>query len=304
MQGLSVFERGWLSSNNILIHASGHEAGAWLIDTGHASHAEQTLSLVRYALGDETLIGIANTHLHNDHCGGNAVLQAAFGVSAHVPSPSMEAVRQWDVVRLGFDAIGHHCPRFEAAAAIAPGEVLRAGGRDWQALAAPGHDPDSLMFFDAEHGVLISADALWEDGFGLVFGELIGEGGFDEAAATLDLIESLPVCCVIPGHGAPFSDVVAALARSRSRLAAFRAEPHRHARHAMKALLKYHLMELREMPLAELISWAGTAPSMRVALQAGGIHTGQTAAAWCEALVGELVAAGQLVRQGELIQEP
>ncbi|MCW2310856.1 hypothetical protein M2244_000576 [Rhodoferax antarcticus] len=42
-RGLSVLERGWLSSNNILIQG---EAGTALIDSSYHTHAPQTLALV------------------------------------------------------------------------------------------------------------------------------------------------------------------------------------------------------------------------------------------------------------------
>jgi hypothetical protein len=42
-----------------------------------------------------------------------------------------------------------------------------------------------------QHGVLISADALWETALAWSFPELEGEPGFDDVAAVLDLIESL-----------------------------------------------------------------------------------------------------------------
>ena len=45
--GVRVFERGWLSSNNVLI--DGPE-GATLVDSGYASHAAQTVALVEQAL--------------------------------------------------------------------------------------------------------------------------------------------------------------------------------------------------------------------------------------------------------------
>ena len=38
---------------------------------------------------------------------------------------------------------------------------------------------------------------------------MAGEPGFDDVDATLDLIASLSVRVVIPGHGAPFGDVEA-----------------------------------------------------------------------------------------------
>ena len=165
--GLTILQRGWLSSNNVLIHGTQDEPGAWLIDTGHACHAEQTIALVDQALAGLPLAGILNTHLHNDHCGGNAALQRHFGLRPWVPQSRWQAVQQWDMDRLGHSAIGHDCPRFDAGGALAPGESLRAGGRQWQALAAPGHDPDSLVLFEPQHRVLISADALWHNGFGL-----------------------------------------------------------------------------------------------------------------------------------------
>ena len=45
LDGLRVFERGWLSSNNLLIHAAPGEPGAVLVDTGHVNHAPQTVAL-------------------------------------------------------------------------------------------------------------------------------------------------------------------------------------------------------------------------------------------------------------------
>ena len=51
---------------------------AALVDTGYATHAPQTLALVQQALGARPLDLIVNTHLHSDHCGGNALLQAAW----------------------------------------------------------------------------------------------------------------------------------------------------------------------------------------------------------------------------------
>lgn len=301
--GLTILQRGWLSSNNVLIHGTQGEPGAWLIDTGHACHAEQTIALVDQALAGLPLAGILNTHLHNDHCGGNAALQRHFGLRPWVPQSRWQAVQQWDMDRLGHSAIGHDCPRFDAGGALAPGESLRAGGRDWLALAAPGHDPDSLVLFEPQHRVLISADALWHNGFGLVFPELIGEPGFADVAATLDMIEALDARCVIPGHGAPFTDVGAALGRARSKLAYFQAEPERHARHAIKALLKYRLMELRREPLAALVTWAQAAPWLQGVIATGAARQNCTAAHWCETVVGELVAAGQLSLDSGIVSD-
>ncbi|MFM2426772.1 MAG: hypothetical protein RL707_598, partial [Pseudomonadota bacterium] len=59
--GTTFIERGWLSSNNILIK---DDALAVLVDTGYWTHAEQTHSLLEYHLNGQPLNTIINTHLH------------------------------------------------------------------------------------------------------------------------------------------------------------------------------------------------------------------------------------------------
>ncbi len=262
LTGITVLERGWLSSNNILVHAAAGERGAVLIDTGHVVHKEQTVALLRHALAGAPLALIVNTHLHSDHGGGNAALQRAFGAPIIIPPGDADAVRRWDLAQMGHDNFSQR-ERFEIAGTLAPGAFFTAGARRWDALAAPGHDPHSIVLFDAQHGVLLSADALWANGFGVVFSELLGEGGFEEVGATLDLIEGLNPKVVVPGHGAPFSDTSDALARARSRLAGFQKDPAKHARHAAKVLLKYHLMEVQSQPLEDLLDWAARATQIQ-----------------------------------------
>ena len=292
LAGLTVLERGWLSSNNVLIHAAEGEEGAVLVDTSHVTHAPQTLALVRHALGGRPLARIVNTHLHSDHCGGNAVLRAAFGAPVLVPPGLAQAVRHWDPRKLNYDDIGQLCERYEADGELEAGQPLQAGGRTWEVLAAPGHDPDSVMLFERTRGVLISADALWEDGFGVVFPELEGASGFEEAGAVFDLIESLPVRIVIPGHGAPFTDVAGALARARQRLAGQRRDPARHARHAVKVLVKYHLMERRREALADFRAWAAGTPFLARLWDRYGRAHAASPGQWSEAFLQELAGAG------------
>jgi glyoxylase-like metal-dependent hydrolase (beta-lactamase superfamily II) len=301
LRGLTVLERGWLSSNNIVIHGAAGEPGAVLVDSGHVAHAAQTVALVQRALRGEPLARIVNTHLHSDHCGGNAALQRAFGAPVIVPPGNADAVASWDTVRLTHATTGQRSERFTHAGTLAAGESFVAGGRRWDALAAPGHDPFSLMLFDAAHGVLISADALWENGFGVVFPEIDGEPGFDDIGAVLDAIERLPVRVVIPGHGPPFTDVAAALTRSRSRLASFKRAPERHARHAVKAMIKYHVMEERRIAHDEFLQWTAATPFLQTAWRRFGKADSDSPAAWCTRFVDELVAAGALVRDGAFV---
>lgn len=253
---LRVIERDWLSSNQVLF--VGRDATA-LVDSGYVTHAGTTLALVGHALAGRRLDALYNTHLHSDHCGGNAALQRAYGCRTTVPAAMLGAVRAWDTARLTFDATGQRCERFEAHDAIEPGTTLRLGDHDWQALAAPGHDPTSLVFYQPEHRALLSADALWEHGFGVIFPELEGDSGFAEQRATLDLIARLDVAVAIPGHGRPFDDVPAALARAYSRLDYLSADPLRNARHGMKVLVKFLLLEQRALRLDAVVEVLRTA---------------------------------------------
>jgi glyoxylase-like metal-dependent hydrolase (beta-lactamase superfamily II) len=247
--GMQVIERNWLSSN-LIVFQEGHACS--VVDTGYHTHGAITEALIDRARADRPLVRILNTHLHSDHCGGNARLAARHGCEILVPEASFEAARHWDETLLSYEATGQLCERFTPTGRLRPGESLRLVDQRWEVLAAPGHDPDSVILFQPDTRILISADALWQEGFGVIFPELIGESGFAEQAAILDLIESLAPAVVIPGHGPVFSAVDAAIGRARSRLAYFRDRPLRHAQYAIKVLVSYLMMELEHASREQL----------------------------------------------------
>ena len=300
LPGLTVLERGWLSSNNTVLHGDGE--GAVLIDAGHVRHAGQTEALVRHALRGEVLGRVVNTHLHSDHCGGNATLKRTFGCTIWIPPGEWNAVQTWDEDALSYAPTGQACERFTADAVLAPGEMLQVGRQRWQALAAPGHDPHSLILFNAADGVVITADALWQRGFGVVFPELDGVDAFDAVGATLDLIESLDARWAIPGHGAPFGNLASALKVARHRLTAFRADPARHAHHAMKALFKFHLLEVQQQTWPELLHWFAHASLYATVWQRLGQPCGSLRA-YAEKLLAELMDQGLLTQREGIIYD-
>ena len=283
---IEVFERGWLSSNNIVLHGKDEVA---LIDSGYVSHAPQTLALLRHSLQGRSLDRLFNTHLHSDHCGGNALLQAAYGCQTAIPVSEAAKVRTWDVDALSFKATGQQCERFTFDATVSPGDQLVLADLRWQALGAPGHDPHSLIFYCADEGILVSADALWENGFGVIFPELEGESGFAEARATLALIATLDVQVVIPGHGRPFADAKGALERAFSRLDYLASEPARNAQNAVKVLLKFLLLERQRIAVAEVPLLLQAMPLFR---EANRRFLRQETAALAEWAVAQLVKAG------------
>lgn len=297
--GVVVLERGWLSSNNVVLI---DDAGAVVIDTGYATHADQTVALVREVLQGRPLTRIVNTHLHSDHCGGNAALKAAWPQARIlIPPGQWAAVQDWDVVALTHGPTGQECPRFRAESVVRPGDVLEVGGLQWQALAAPGHDPHSLVWFEPRLRTLISADALWNNGFGVVFPELDGQEAFSEVQQTLDLIASLEPEAVIPGHGAVIQgrgEVEGALQRARRRLAQFQDDPAKHRRHALKVLVKFKLLEWQSCDRQALHRWFGASDYFaRIARTDDGGPIGTH----LDALIEELVAQQALAIEGDRI---
>jgi len=260
--GLQVFERGWLSANNILFTDS---ESATLVDSGYVTHQAQTLLLVQNALNGRKLDRLVNTHLHSDHCGGNNQLQTHYTqLETLIPPGEAKAVAIWDAEALSYEATGQLCPRFKFEGVLQAGQTLRLASLNWEVHAAPGHDPHSVILFEPTHKILISADALWANGFGVVFPELEGVKAFHEVAQTLDLIESLKPLWVIPGHGAVFENVDAALEIARKKLDGFVQNPQKHARYGAKVLLKYKLLELTEVDQIAFTAWASAVPYLQI----------------------------------------
>lgn len=296
--GVHMFERGWLSSNNVLLIGSDT---ATLVDSGYCTHSSQTQLLIENKLEGKPLDVLVNTHLHSDHCGGNAVLQQKYkNLQTHIPPGMSEHVLNWDPVRLTYIPTGQSCPPFHYDALLVPGSMITMADLPWQVLAAPGHDPHSVILFEPGSRLLISADALWENGFGVVFPELEGLDAFDEVSATLDLIESLQPRIVIPGHGRFFTDSDAALKAARRRLKGFQEQPLKHAQYAAKVLLKFKLLELQNIAFSELENWVAQTPYLVLLHES--YFSQIEKSAWVQQLAVELIRSGAAAINNGVLQ--
>ena len=146
-----------------------------------------------------------------------------------------------------------------------------------------------LVFHNALHGILISGDALWENGFGFVMPPEIDPAALPATRATIDMLAGLDVRVVIPGHGEPFTGVAAALDRALRRVAAFEADSVRVARHALKVNLMFSLLDKQRMPLAEMPDYVARVGLYR---DFNARFFGLPPAKLAELLVGELERAG------------
>lgn len=290
---LHVLERGWLSANNIVLFDG---AEATVIDSGYQTHGAQTVALIDGVLQGRRLTRLINTHSHSDHIGGNALLQRSFGCEISVPAGMLPTVAAWDEDALLLSTAAQTAERFHADHALHPGDTIAMGGLEWRAIAAPGHDMDALVFHNPDRRILISGDALWRDGFGILFAEVLGTGdGIGATRRTLEAIARLPVDVVIPGHGAPFVEFDDALARAFGRLRAFEEDGARMARNAIRACITFSLLDTRSMAIDTLAEHLATVPLYR---EANARFLGLSPQALADWLIAELTRAGVARREG------
>ncbi len=285
---LHVFVRDWLSANNIVLKS---RDGHVLIDSGYGRHAPLTLALLETprGLGNEPLARLVNTHCHSDHMGGNAALARKYTCSIAIPEGEVPLIERWDTQNLLLDYADQSAERFAIDQVLCPGNSYVWGDLEWQALAAPGHDMGALVFFNPEQRILISGDALWQNGFGVVMPPSLAPAALPATHATLEMLAKLDARIVIPGHGEPFTEVDAALERAMQRFEAFAADELRVARHFLKVMLMFTLLDRQRLPLADMPGYVERVPVFRD-FNAAYFRLSPTALA--ELLIGELQRAG------------
>ncbi len=302
---LRFIERDWLSSNHLL--GLGGD-GNVLVDSGYCSRRDLTLQLVGHALGRPQRCTASSTPTPIPTMSA-ATPRSRRATAAASPSRCTSAKRSKTGRRRSCTTPRSARPAtgFARDDYYDHGDTLEIGGLAWQAIGSPGHDMDSLLLYQPEHRILVSADALWEQGFGIVFPEFFDEPGFAAQEATLRAIEALAVDVVIPGHGRMFRDFHPALERARQRLAYFRANPERHAFLGMKVGLSFMLLDRGRLRLDELETTYGELPLIqRINRKYFGKDTPQLTREVLESLLTSRVAArgGRLAGAGSLNRCP
>ena len=259
---IRVIVRGWLNCNQVVLLAPNDNV---LVDSGYCTHREQTLELLASPVGldKQPLERLINTHCHSDHMGGNAAGASGYGCRVTIPAGEVKNVVPWTPQSAWMEEFDQRADPFHFDDTLAPGDTFDAAGLTWEAHAAPGHDMDALVFFEPTHRILISGDALWENGMGFVWPGAAPNPYIDAAREALDTIERLDPAVVIPGHGVPFAGAAGSIANVRSRLDAFERDPARNARHAVKVMFVFALLDRGAMAVADVAGYLERVPCYR-----------------------------------------
>ena len=178
-----------------------------LIDTGCAHSAEELVS----ALSETPLIGIVNTHSHEDHIGANGRLQqqrAELTIRAHalaLPVLSDPRARQplhpYRRVLWGW-------PKPSRGQSVSDGDWISANRYRFQVVCTPGHSPDHICLHEPDQGWLFTGD-LFVGGR-----ERALRADYDvwKIIASLKRIAALPASLLFPGSARVRRDAAAELA--------------------------------------------------------------------------------------------
>jgi glyoxylase-like metal-dependent hydrolase (beta-lactamase superfamily II) len=146
---------------------------AWVIDPYLELAARRGLRIV----------GVLETHLHDDHVSGRAQLAAATGATVYLPAQTGATDR-------------HETLR--------DGDLLAVGGVEIETLGTPGHRPEHVSYLVRERGrsveprLLLSGDSLLVGG--VAWPDLAVDGLDEVIEAALQLHRSLRRFLNLPDH--------------------------------------------------------------------------------------------------------
>ena len=255
--GFAFLQHGWLSANGVLLHGE----RTVLIDCGHLNRIDRTLAGLR-ALDGRTAADVDAvwlTHPHSDHAGGTATFQRA-GADVWAHPITAERVNTWDERSMWISHADQIHERFTVTRTIDAGEPVTINELTIVPYHVPGHATGMVALYCPEHRFLITADALWENGFGPLAPGIEGDTVVDQQRDSIRTLAALDVDVVIPGHGPMFTDLAAACERALGRLDAYVQEPARVARSRMRAYFVHHLLEVDGMPQAEAVEYLQRVP--------------------------------------------
>ena len=135
-----------------------------------------------------------------------------------------------EMILWGMQGLAAHADPVPARRVVTfrPNGVVRLGGAAWRVIHTPGHASTQTVFYQPETRQLLSADML----LAVTPAPVIDHPPPGEKRApslplfmrSLDLLEAMDIDTVYPGHGRPFGNHRAVIARQRERIAGRKAQ--------------------------------------------------------------------------------
>jgi glyoxylase-like metal-dependent hydrolase (beta-lactamase superfamily II) len=127
-----------------------------LIDTGCPATEREMLAWARAHAVRE----VVNTHHHEDHSGGDRLLQQALGLPIHAPARSVPLLAHFPHIEL-YRRVVWGLPH--SVSVLPLGDVFETEHYRFEVVPTPGHSPDHACLFEREQGWLVSGDLYIND---------------------------------------------------------------------------------------------------------------------------------------------
>jgi hydroxyacylglutathione hydrolase len=186
-------EQGMLDCNTYIIAGK----PGLIIDPGNPGCVMAKVNSMRRDGIEPGNIGtIINTHLHIDHCSGNASFKQLSGAKIILHKVQQENYQSI----IGNDRMLGMEPEEFTADEVVEGEQLSAGGIELEMIPAPGHSPECVCFYEKKNKWLLCGDVIFEMNTGRV--DLPG-GDADQLKISIESLSRLDIEYLLPGHMGP-----------------------------------------------------------------------------------------------------
>ena len=172
---------------------------ALVIDAGCLFPEEQQELAQMIQKQELSLRYVLNTHLHLDHCFGNAFLKREFGISPWAHEGDENTLNMIQAYAQSFGIPFHDVPE-PIGKYLHEGDEITLGAYTFQVLEVPGHSKGGLAFYCASEKVVFTGDSLFHYSIGRT--DLPGGDYSTLITSVLNKLMTLPgdtkVYC---GHG-------------------------------------------------------------------------------------------------------
>lgn len=193
---VKVFTFNEFEENTYLLYGDSKEC--IIVDPGCGKKSEQTVLADYITQHELTPIILVNTHCHIDHVLGNAWVSDVYNLSLFAHELEKTTLQMQEMVAQMYGLA--YLPSPPIGAFLKEGEFIATSDALWKILFVPGHAPGHICLYNAEEGICISGDTLFDGSIGRT--DLPG-GHHDTLISKIKTeLFTLPEDTIVfPGHG-------------------------------------------------------------------------------------------------------